>query len=523
MTGRQKQAKFPFDVAGRSNRILLLAVAGILFLTLYPFRFDFSTPALGTEFPLLLGGWGKDAGRLDVFLNVLLFVPYGFGVALKLRPRSFSKAAALALVLAAGALLSYTVELLQFYIPQRDSGWEDILTNSTGSAVGLLLFDLFGAPLLRFLSSCERSLDLFLTPRRAMVIFLLYLALWFAFTVPLQRGVSLRAWKPNCLLEIGNRVPPRRASAWRGEISRLEIWDHAVPVDFAQGLTFGRSEDTAGPQSLVMYDFSGSPPYRDRQSLLPDLDWSLKAPPSTGSNGVVLDGGSSLISRSPVSALVEDIQRTGQFSIRVVCKPSQVAGIDGRIVSISDASPLGDLELRQDGARLAFWFRNSVLLKWPHLVWSRSDVFVAGQTRDILVSYDGLTLSIYIDGKRQPGNYEFGPGTSLAKLIDRGRTSELIGYRYIYYAIVFCPAGCLLGLASRKLARPLSRFLLMSFGVLLPSTLFEILIVHLSGRPISLSSVGLSAILILAGSLWINSDGAVPIQPELPKIDGLAT
>src|ERR1700690_2701510 len=121
MTGRQQQAKFLFDVAGRPNRILLLAVAGILFLTLYPFRFDFSTPALGTEFPLLLGGWGKDAGRLDVFLNVLLFVPYGFGVALKLRPRSLSKAAAMALVLAAGGSPSYTVELPQFYIPQRDS------------------------------------------------------------------------------------------------------------------------------------------------------------------------------------------------------------------------------------------------------------------------------------------------------------------------------------------------------------------------------------------------------------------
>jgi VanZ family protein len=522
MTGHEKQAKFPFEDAGSSNRILLLAIAGILFLTLYPFRFDFSAPPPGNVFPFLLGGWGKDAGRLDLFLNVLLFVPYGFGVALKLRRRNVSKAAALALAFAAGALLSYTVELLQLYIPQRDSGWEDVLTNSTGSAVGLLLFDLFGPALLRFLSTCEQFVDEFLTLRRAIALFLLYLASWFAFSVPLQKEVSLRSWKSNCFLEIGSRVPPRRASSWTGEISRLEVWDHALPADFAQGLNSGQSEDAAAFQSLVMYDFSGSPPYSDRRGFLPDLDGSSRGLPSTGSNGVVLDRESSLISRSPVSALVENIRRTRQFSIRIVCTPSQVAGIDGRIVSISDASPLGDLELRQDGPRLVVWFRNSVLLKWPHLVWSRSDVFVAQQTRDILVSYDGLTLSIYIDGKRQPGNHEFGPGTSLAMLIHRGRTSELIGYRYVFYVIVFWPAGCFLGLASRKLARPPSRFLLMIMGILLPSVFFEILIVHLSGRPISLSSVALSAILILAGSLWINSDGTVPIHPEPPKIAGLA-
>jgi VanZ like family len=523
MTGQEKQAKSPFEAAGSSNRILLLAIAGILFLTLYPFRFDFSTPPPANVFPLLLGGWGKDAGRLDIFLNVLLFVPYGFGVALKLRRRSLSKAAALALAFAAGALLSYTVELLQFYIPQRDSGWEDVLTNSTGSAVGFLLFDLFGAALLRFLSTCERSLEEFLTLRRAIAIFLLYLASWFAFSVPLQKGVSLGSWKPNCFLEIGSRVSPRRASAWKGEISRVEVWDHAVQADFAQGRNTGRSEDAADPQSLVMYDFEGSPPYRDRRGFLPDLDAPSKRLPSTDSNGFVLDGESSLISHSPVSALVENIRRTGQFSMRVVCKPSQVAGIDGRIVSISDASPLGDLELRQDGARLVVWFRNSVLLKWPHLVWSRSDVFVAQQTRDILVSYDGLALSIYIDGKHQPGNYEFGPGTSLAKLVHRGRTSELIGYRYVFYAIVFWPAGCFLGLASRKLVLPVSRFLLMILGTLLPSFFFEILIVRLSGRPISPGSVALSAILILAGSLWVNSDGKASIQPELQKIGGVAT
>ena len=75
---------------GCSNRILLLATAGILFLTLYPFRFDFHAAVPGGGSPFLLGRSEKTAGLLDVFLNVLLFIPFGFGLAAKLRERGKS-------------------------------------------------------------------------------------------------------------------------------------------------------------------------------------------------------------------------------------------------------------------------------------------------------------------------------------------------------------------------------------------------------------------------------------------------
>jgi len=127
-----------------SNRILIAAIAGIIFLTLYPFRFLLNRHVHGPVIPFLLDGWGKAAGPFDVVLNILLFVPYGFGLALKFRGKGKSRAATLGVCLVAGALLSYTIELLQFYIPLRDSGWEDVFTNSTGSVVGLLLFEMCG-------------------------------------------------------------------------------------------------------------------------------------------------------------------------------------------------------------------------------------------------------------------------------------------------------------------------------------------------------------------------------------------
>ena len=87
--------------SGWSNRILILAIAGILFLTMYPFRLNIHALANGAS-PFLLGKSEK-SGLVDALLNVLLFVPFGFGLGEKLRERGKSIRFVLLATLAAGA------------------------------------------------------------------------------------------------------------------------------------------------------------------------------------------------------------------------------------------------------------------------------------------------------------------------------------------------------------------------------------------------------------------------------------
>lgn len=505
MTDAPIHSNAPPSAVGWSSRILIASVAGILFVTLYPFRFAFSHHLAIDSFPFLLGSGGKTPRLFDAFLNVLLFVPYGFGVAGKLHGQRRSWLTTLGLTLAAGAAFSYAIELLQIYIPFRDSGWEDIFTNSTGAVVGFLLFDWSGQTVFRFLSACDKFLAAFLTVPRAVLVLSVYMGVWFAISVPLQKQTRLSNWSSDALLVVGNGASSRSTSAWKGEILRLEIWDRAVSSGFAPGLTSGGRIPAVDPISLAAYEFSSSSPLQDRRRLLPDLVWTPKAPVLAASEAVELDGKSWLVSRSPVSALVNDIQKTRQFSLRVLCKPAKVEGIDGRIVSISQAAGSVNFEIRQQDSNLVFWFRSPLSAKRSGLSWAISDVFAIQQPRDILLSYDGSNLSLYIDGKEERRAYPLGPGASLAQLVRRIKPGELEGYRYIFYAIVFLPLGFLLGFTWRNLvAQPVFRSLWMVLGLLLPAVFLEIILVRVSGRPISIGSIVLAALLTLGGGLWVN-------------------
>ena len=103
-----------------SNRIILLSLLGVAYLTLFPFHFDFAPSLVFHRYPFLLDTSVKRPHFLDFSLNILLFVPFGFGISANARKRGVHSWNSFLLALALGAGVSYTVELLQFYVPARD-------------------------------------------------------------------------------------------------------------------------------------------------------------------------------------------------------------------------------------------------------------------------------------------------------------------------------------------------------------------------------------------------------------------
>ena len=487
-----------------SNRILILSLLGIIYFTCFPFRIDFASPQSRTTFPFLLGPSLKHGVHFDFFLNVLLFVPLGFGVSAQLGKRGVSKGRALLLALAAGAVTSYAVELLQFYIPTRSSAWDDVTPNTLGAVCGFLLFNPCSEAILTPLTAWEEKIEKWFSLRRASFFLAAYLGLFFLLSIVLQRETRLSNWDMDAPMFVGSDGTARHA--WKGQIAKFEVWNRAFSEESARKLTSGKPAPGAEKGLLASYEFSGAPPFEDQKKSLPALAWISSSPPRE-SNVLDLNGNSWLSTNASVTRLAEDFQSTNQFSLHIVCTPADSTNAEESIVYIWQLYEIPDLMLRRDGGDLALWFRSPLTMHRAFLTYRVRGAFVPGQPRDILVSSDGSNVSLYMDGKKASRNYHLSPGAAFIHKFARIYTYSMDGYLVVYDTLIFFPAGILLGMMAREEAsRSPAWRLVLVLGVLLPPVLYQLILVRVSGKSVSWLEIILCLMLTLLGAWFINAD-----------------
>jgi len=505
--GIMKTQDLPYQQACAewSNRILILSLLGIAYLTLFPFRFDFAPTYVFHRYPFLLGTSEKRAHYLDFFLNVLLFVPFGFGLCAQVRKRGGSRWTSLLLALAVGACVSYLVELLQFYVPARDSGWGDIFSNTTGSVAGFLLFELCGGAILEELSKWEDAFEGWLSPLRTALLLVAYFAVCFGISARLQSETRLSNWDTRCILSVGNDASGQ--NPWKGQIFRLQIWNRALPEQAIRRLAGQESADDASTGLLGSYDFTSPPPYQDKRNFLPALDWTPEQPQFTNARAPEWGAASWLSTKVPVENLTREIKKSSQFTVHIVCAPAAKEGVNGRLIAFSQSAGNVNFLLRQEGQFLVFRLRNPLSATRSLLTWYVPGAFEPGKVRDIVASYDGSDAFIYLDGKSVPQTYRLSPGASLVHNFFFIETGALEGFVIVYETLIFLPAGLLLGVAVRKWAgQKISGRWMLALGWALPAVLLEILLVGVSGRRIWVGNIVFSLVFGLAGMLLINAD-----------------
>jgi len=165
--------------------LLAVVVALIVYVSLYPFRFAADGPSMVEALGHL--AWAR-AGRREMLNNVLLYLPFGFCVALLVEPR-FGRTAGLVAAVVGGALLSLAMELLQASVDVRVSSLKDLSLNSLGALAGAVM------------GSTWHALGARMTPQstppgRSRAVVVTMLALWFLARLwPLVPDIGLRQLK----------------------------------------------------------------------------------------------------------------------------------------------------------------------------------------------------------------------------------------------------------------------------------------------------------------------------------------
>ena len=350
---RSTTLKTPFSFStGLSNRIVLLALTGVFFLTLFPFHFVLQGKLLPGSSTFLLGTGQKADSALNIFLNIFLFVPFGFGLSEKLHEKGWSWRQSLFATWIVGALTSYSIEFLQIYIPARDSGWEDVVTNGAGAALGSLFFTLCGRSIIDYLLRLEQHLRASLTLRRVIVILSIYFALWFVVSALLQKQTRLADWSPQSRLYLAGEPQIGAAPHWKGTVSALKMWNLALSDQDARTQTSGEVPDAAKQSLVASYDFSSYNRIQDQLGLLPDLSWSPHIPPVAEVRGVEFDGHTWLGSKVSISSAIQAFEQTNQFSLLIACTPA-ASTADQRIISF--VGPSG-WRICFSGKKTRVWF-----------------------------------------------------------------------------------------------------------------------------------------------------------------------
>ena len=467
--------------------VVLSSLILIVQATLTPYHFQFvevlreHTPA-----QLVAKFLSGISDPVDMINNVVLFLPFGFGLALLFERQQRPGLVACAATVVMGAGLSLAVELLQLFLPTRTATPFDVMTNTLGTFLGWFSF---------------QSLRLtFRSPSYLMATLVLYLLVANVASIPLQSVAQLTNWDPTFPLLIGNERTGD--GPWKGQIFDLAIADIALTEGQIRALLDGSQTPMSMQGTFIAaYQFTGRGGYSDRTGTMPDLIWRRGAPTRQAGTGIKLGSGDWLETGTPASPLTRRLAATSQFTlITTVATADPQQDDPAEIVSLSGDLSHRNFTLGQEQEHLTFYLRTPTsgagAEHMPELFVPR--VFADTRPHQVIVTYDRGIFQFYIDGVRQPHAMIITPEFALFGYLIPPQIRDLmqhqlmnpderyvIIYKLLFYSLVFVPLGLLLTLVSGRVMTLLSthmRFVVVLVATVVPAMLFEVELALAGGR-----------------------------------------
>lgn len=405
----------------RITVVCLLGLVAILYLRLIPFDF-----IRVDHIPLERITWRPLTFR-DVPLNILLFIPFGFGLA-GLMVRRGRQSGIVGRVVLIGVLLSAALEAAQLFMPDRAPSFADVAANAAGALLGYGLYRAwemgFAVALQRYATRCNLLIGAALYACGVVLL-----------TGYLYRSVRLSNWDTSFPLVVGNEaVGKRQWSGWMGSLA----------------LEAGMSGDS---DVLIAYDLKGDAPFAavHQRPDAPPLDWRAGPVTPQDGEGVDVGPGEWLATDEPVMDFSSTARDADAFSVEMTVASADPAQRGpARIVSVSADAERRNITIGQEYDALIIRLRTPAggeNGQKPELL--IPGVFAGNRRRHIQVEYDIPMLRAKVDGRGYflslaPG-LAFFPGFTTENRRQVLMTGDPHRYDWAYWGIIVGSAVLIFG------------------------------------------------------------------------------
>lgn len=426
------------------NGILVVVSAiAISAFTLFPFEFTSRSHSSFLSVVRQLSNERITAD--DVVANVLLFLPLGFSLARLLQSWLRDGRKLIALCLVASISLSFTVEVLQVFLPSRSPDVLDILTNGTGGFLGAIAFLFYRG---YFSGICFTSQwgsrNRWMTKRKRIYAVSCYIALMLCLMPVLKSANDFRNWDSSFPLLIGNEHTGDRP--WQGEISQVYFTDRSL-----SSIEVNQVMGSEQPWALISnwiaaYRLVGKGSYPDLSGNLPHLEWQGEF--TAYQDGPSFSSHHWLSTLTPAAKLAQSVQQSSQFSILTTIATASLEQTGpARIISLSSDPFLRNFTVGQQGTQLIIRLRTPITGKggqYPELVFP--NIFKDTNTHKLLLTFESNTLKLFLDNPKQMSAVTLSPEVLFF------RFAPLVGIRNfqltpksqwliegLFYSLVFVP------------------------------------------------------------------------------------
>jgi len=460
--------------------LIIVALFIILFVTLNPFDFQFRRLTI-SEY---LSAYDlPPSSAIDFPQNILLFLPFGFGIAAVLERRSWSKNHIQLAVLISGFLLTLLVESLQQFLSTRQPSVADLIANTLGALAGLACYRLWQSNRV----SMQRLGRTITVPRNVMAALAVYVPILLLMAYRLSTSTHFQEWDPEFSMLVGNEQTADRP--WQGSLGDLLIFDRVLGEREAHDLLENPRLALSGREDLLAYyPLGGDRATADLSGNQPDLVWQPSSAGGSDDPSRNLDGDNWLESLTAVSNLTQRLLETSQLSLRLSVSTGDLEqGGPARIVSISEDPYLRNLTLGQEENDLVLRYRSRLTGEnGIRPQFSFPAFFTSSDSTNFVVTVDCLNILLFDARSDTVRSLRLVPGVAFyykylhpifggESALGQVRVTPFSNWAYglLFYAVVLLPIAMIMALPSVQTWPGRRRLMLLLVGLLVIPILLE--------------------------------------------------